>query len=83
MSAPWLFITEDPKRNVALLRGEGAAETVKQISNLHETIAGYRPTWSRAGGGWVIRRDLVADAMAYAQWHRQLVVLHERKDGAA
>jgi hypothetical protein len=83
MSAPWLFIQEDPRRNLALLRGEGAAETVQQIGSIHETVAGHRPTWSRAGGGWVIRRDLVADAMAYAQFHRRLVVLHERKEAAS
>jgi hypothetical protein len=83
VSAPWLFVTEDPKRNVALLRGEGAAETIQQIAAVHEAVAGYRPRWSQGGRGWVIRRDLVADAVAYCQWHQRLCVLHERKDGAA
>jgi hypothetical protein len=83
VSAPWLFVTEDGRRNVALLRGEGAHETVQQIAAVHEAVAGYRPTWSRTGGGWVIRRDLVADAVAYAQFHRRLVVLHERKEAAS
>ena len=83
MSGPWLFVTVDPKRNVALLRGEGAAETIQQIAAVQETVAGYRPTWSRGGGGWCIRRDLVADAVAYCQFMQRLVVLHERKEAAS
>ena len=68
---PWLFVTVDDQRSVALLRGDGAHDVIKTLS--------LKATWSRGGRGWVVDVKHVADVVAFAQYRHELAVVSERR----
>jgi hypothetical protein len=67
----WLFVTVDQARAVALLRGDGARETVD--------VLGLADRYSRLARGHVVDLDRLADVLALAQARRQLAVVSDRK----
>jgi hypothetical protein len=68
---PWLFVTVDDRRRVALLRGDGARETVD--------VLGLTDRYSRLARGHVVDLDRLADVLALCQARRQLAVVSDRK----
>ena len=68
---PWLFVTVDARHGVALLRGDGAHDTVKTLS--------LEATWSKFGRGWVVDARHVADVVAYCESRHELVVVSNRR----
>jgi hypothetical protein len=69
--AVWLFVTIDDRRNLALLRGDGARDTVEAL--------GLADRYSRLGHGFVVDLDRVADVVAYAQFKHELAVVSNRR----
>lgn len=70
---PGIVITTDPSRGIALVRGETARFAIKAV------ITDRKPAWSPGGRGYVIPLRYVPDLEAYAQAHREIVVVHQRK----
>jgi hypothetical protein len=68
---PWLYVTTDDRRGIALLRGDGALDAVETLS--------LEKTWSAGGRGWVVDERHVADVVAYCEHRHQLVVVSNRR----
>jgi hypothetical protein len=77
-AGPWLVITVDRERELALVRGPGAERAVYLVSPADFEWA---PQWSPSRRGWVVPESAVADLVALAQADKQLAVVHDRKDG--
>lgn len=83
MSGPWLYITVDHGRQIALLRGPGTADVRRLFDGVGGVYAEMTFVYSAAGRGWVIPARFVPDVEAYAQSRHELVVVHDRKEAAA
>jgi hypothetical protein len=72
---PWLYVTRDASRDVALVRGTEARKVVRML-----VPGGGR--WSTSMRGVVVPAQYVADVAAYGEAHWKLVVVHERREAA-
>ena len=80
---PWVYVTLDDQRGVALLRGDGANQCARLFSGSYPGADSRPSRWSYTGGGWVIPSKLVADVVAFCELHHQLVVVSKRKATAS
>lgn len=70
--SPSLFVTVDPDRGLALVRGPSARHVT-------ELLAAEQRRWSPSGRGWVVPADAVSDLRTYGEEFRELVVVSQRK----
>lgn len=80
---PWLYVTLDQARGVALLRGDGANQCARMFSGSYPGADSRPSRWSSTGRGWVIPGRLVPDVVAYCEHRRELCVVSERKAAAS
>ena len=73
----WVFLTVDPRRGIALLRGDGARQVIDVFGP--GASGDFTATYSQPARGWVIPERLVADVVAYCEHRRELVVVTQRK----
>ena len=74
---PWLWVTVDQRRGLALVRGEDAAHAVRMV------VPNGKANWSTIGRGLVVPARYVPDLVAYGQSRRELVVVVDRGRGVA
>lgn len=65
---PWLYVTVDKLRGLAVVSGMDAKEATTAISPTE-------PRWSAFKRGWVIAADCVDDLLAYAQYRHEWVAV--------
>jgi hypothetical protein len=77
VSRPWLYVTVDAQRRVALIRGDGKADVLRL-----DIVPRHLCQFSRAAQGWVIPIGYVPDVVAFGEYRGQLVVVTDRKEVA-
>ena len=68
---PWLFVTVDVGRNIALLRGNGARDAIHLLS--------LAASYSASGRGWCVDAARVADVVALCEYRHELCVVSNRR----
>ena len=82
-TGPALFVTVDPARGLALLRGDDVAAVLQVFGRLDGAYAEFSPAWSPSARGWVIPLRFVGDVEAWCLTRHRLVVVSERRGEAA